>query len=157
MEHCIYLNLINFSEYIILYLNCFVEKLELSIIFLKNLTSENKKTYTILVGLAYKSIIKLGIADQQQKSGGGKMNDEEQERKITVIEQRQATMESDIKEIKTDVKEMPDKIVLKINESVDMKIKLAIAETEKKYMGKFIALLIGLIGEGVGLIISFIK
>ena len=43
------------------------------------------------------------------------------------------------------------------NESVDMKIKLAIAETEKKYMGKFIALLIGLIGEAVGLIISFIK
>ena len=85
------------------------------------------------------------------------MNDEEQERKITVIEQRQATMESDIKEIKTDVKEMPDKIVSKINESVDMKIKLAIAETEKKYMGKFIALLIGLIGEAVGLIISFIK
>ena len=31
------------------------------------------------------------------------------------------------------------------------------AETEKKYMGKFIALLIGLIGEAVGLIISFIK
>ena len=78
------------------------------------------------------------------------MNDEVQEAKISA-------MECDIKEIKTDVKEMPDKIVLKINESVDMKIKLAIAETEKKYMGKFIALLIGLIGEGVGLIISFIK
>ena len=78
------------------------------------------------------------------------MNDEVQEAKISA-------MECDIKEIKTDVKEMPDKIVLKINESVDMKIKLAIAETEKKYMGMFIALLIGLIGEGVGLIISFIK
>ena len=85
------------------------------------------------------------------------MTEEEQERKITVIEQRQATMESDIKEIKTDVKEMPDKIASKINESVDMKIKLAISETEKKYMGKFIALLIGLITEGIGLIISFIK
>ena len=85
------------------------------------------------------------------------MTEEEQVQKITVIEQRQATMESDIKEIKTDVKEMPEKIVQKINESVDTKIKLAIAETEKKYMGKFIALLIGLIGEGVGLIISFIK
>ena len=56
-----------------------------------------------------------------------------------------------------DIKEMPDLIVKKVNESVDMKIKLAIAETEKKYMGKFIALLIGLIGEAVGLIISFIK
>ena len=92
------------------------------------------------------------------------MNDEEQERKITVIEQRQATMESDIKEIKTDVKEMPDLIVKKVNESTDLKLQLIkaemenrLSETEKKYMGKFIALLIGLIGEAVGLIISFIK
>ena len=74
-----------------------------------------------------------------------------------VIETRFTTMESDIKEIKQDVKNMPEQIVSKINESVDMKIKLAISETEKRYMGKFIALLIGLIGEGVGLIISFIK
>ena len=74
-----------------------------------------------------------------------------------LIEQRFTTMECDIKEIKENVKEMPEKIAQKINESVDMKIKLAIAETEKKYMGKFIALLIGLIGEGVGLIISFIR
>ena len=78
------------------------------------------------------------------------MTEEVQEAKISA-------MECDIKEIKEDVKNMPDKIVTKINESVDMKIKLAISETEKKYMGKFIALLIGLIGEGVGLIISFIK
>ena len=84
------------------------------------------------------------------------MNDEEQERKITVIEQRQATMESDIKEIKTDVKGMPDKIVLKINESVDMKIKLAISETEKKYQAKLIGLLIAILGEGVALLIKFI-
>jgi hypothetical protein len=55
------------------------------------------------------------------------------------------------------LKNIPDEVARKVNESVDMKIKLAIAETEKKYMGKFIALLIGLIGEGVGLIISFIK
>ena len=74
-----------------------------------------------------------------------------------LIESRFTTMESDIKEIKENVKEMPEKIAQKINESVDMKIKLAIAETEKKYMGKFIALLIGLIGEGVGLIISFLR
>ena len=78
------------------------------------------------------------------------MNDELQEAKISA-------MECDIKEIKQDIKEMPDLIVKKVNESVDMKIKLAIVETEKKYMGKFIALLIGLIGEAVGLIISFIK
>ena len=78
------------------------------------------------------------------------MTEELQEAKITA-------MESDIKEIKNDIKGMPEEIANKINTSVDMKIKLAIAETEKKYMGKFIALLIGLIGEGVGLIISFIK
>ena len=74
-----------------------------------------------------------------------------------LIEARFTSMESDIKEIKQDVKDMPQQIANKINESVDMKIKRAIAETEKKYMGKFIALLIGLIGEGVGLIISFIR
>lgn len=74
-----------------------------------------------------------------------------------LIESRFSTMECDIKEIKQDIKLMPDQIAQKVNESVDMKIKLAIAETEKKYMGKFIALLIGLIGEAVGLIISFIR
>lgn len=72
-------------------------------------------------------------------------------------EQRVAAMESDIKEIKDDVKNMPDKIVNRINESVDMKIKLAITETEKKYQAKLIGLLLAIIGEGVGLIISFFK
>lgn len=74
-----------------------------------------------------------------------------------IIEEKVKQMESDIKEIKTDLKNIPGEVARKVNESVDMKIKLAIAETEKKYMGKFIALLIGLIGEAVGLIISFIK
>ena len=74
-----------------------------------------------------------------------------------VTEQRVAAMESDIKEIKDDVKSMPDKIVNRINESVDMKIKLAISETEKKYQAKLIGLLLAIIGEGVGLIISFFK
>lgn len=78
------------------------------------------------------------------------MTEEVQEAKISA-------MECDIKEIKQDIKDMPDLIVKKVNENTDMKIKLAIAETEKKYMGKFIALLIGLIGEGIGLIFSFIK
>ena len=78
------------------------------------------------------------------------MTEELQEAKIT-------TMESDIKEIKTDIKNMPDIIVNKVNESVDMKIKLAISETEKKYQAKLIALLLGLITEGVGLVISFLK
>ncbi len=79
----------------------------------------------------------------------------EEEEKVT--RQRVAAMESDIKEIKEDVKCMPDKIVNRINESVDMKIKLAISETEKKYQAKLIGLLLAIIGEGVGLIISFFK
>ena len=74
-----------------------------------------------------------------------------------LIEARFKNMENDIKEIKQDVKNMPDEIANKVNESVDIKIKLAISETEKKYMGKFIALLIAVIGEAVGLIISVIR
>ena len=78
------------------------------------------------------------------------MTEEVQEAKIS-------TMECDIKEIKKDVKDMPDLIVRKVNESVDMKIKLAITETEKKYQAKLIGLLLGIIAEGVGLVISFLR
>lgn len=77
--------------------------------------------------------------------------------KFTAMEQRVAAMENDIKEIKTDVKSMPDQIASRINESIDMKIKLAITETEKKYQAKLIGLLLAIIGEGVGLVISFLK
>lgn len=66
-------------------------------------------------------------------------------------------MESDIKEIKSDLKELPEVVAKKINESVDMKIRLAISETEKKYQLKFITLLLAIIGEGIGLVLSFIK
>ena len=64
-------------------------------------------------------------------------------------------MEQDLKEIKDDVKAMPDQIAAKINESVDLKIKLALAETEKKYQAKFISMLLAIIAEGLGLIVSF--
>lgn len=73
-----------------------------------------------------------------------------------VIEAKVATMESDIREIKEDVKNMPDQIAAKISSDVDLKIKLAISETESKYQQKFIAMLLGLILEGLGLIASFI-
>ena len=86
------------------------------------------------------------------------------EQRIAITEQRVAAMESDIKEIKTDVKNMPDVIATRVNESIDMKIKLAMSETdrkisevEKKYQSKLIALLLGIIGEGIGLVISFLK
>ena len=73
-----------------------------------------------------------------------------------VIEAKVATMESDIREIKEDVKNMPGQIAAKISSDVDLKIKLAISETESKYQQKFIAMLLGLILEGLGLIASFI-
>ncbi|MBP5793055.1 MAG: hypothetical protein J6W46_05360 [Spirochaetaceae bacterium] len=79
------------------------------------------------------------------------------ESKVEAMEQRVAAMESDIKEIKTDVKSMPEQIANRINESIDMKIKLAISETEKKYQAKLIGLLLAIIGEGIGLVISFLK
>ena len=84
------------------------------------------------------------------------MDDEIKQSKLLTMEAKVTTMESDIKEIKADVKNMPEQIVKEINENVDMKIKLAISETEKKYQGKFIAMLLAIIGEAAGLIISFI-
>jgi hypothetical protein len=74
-----------------------------------------------------------------------------------MVEARITTMESSINEIKDNLKTLPDTIADKINENVDMKIKLAISETEKKYQSKLIGLLIAIIGEGVGLVISFLK
>ena len=74
-----------------------------------------------------------------------------------MVEARITTMESSINEIKDNLKTLPDTIANKINENVDMKIKLAISETEKKYQSKLICLLIAIIGEGVGLVISFLK
>lgn len=65
------------------------------------------------------------------------------------------SMEQDLKEIKDDLKAMPEQIATKINESVDLKIKLALAETEKKYQAKFISMLLAIIAEGIGLIFSF--
>ena len=73
-----------------------------------------------------------------------------------VITERVKQVEADIREIKDDLKTMPDKIAQKVNESVDIKIKLAIAETEKKYQAKLIGLLIAILGEGVALLIKFI-
>ena len=73
-------------------------------------------------------------------------------------------MESDIKEIKSDVKNMPEVIVNKVNESVDLKLQLAtkdmekqVSELEKKYQAKLIGILLSIIAEGVGLVIAFLK
>ena len=74
-----------------------------------------------------------------------------------LIKAKVETMEKDISEIKQDLKNLPDQIAKKINENVDMKIKLAIAETEKKYQSKLIGLLIAIIGEAIGLAVSFFR
>lgn len=74
-----------------------------------------------------------------------------------MMETKVLVMETDLKEIKQDLKTLPEQIAAKINETVDMKIRLAISETEKKYQMKFIALLLAVIGEGAGLIMSFFK
>lgn len=74
-----------------------------------------------------------------------------------MIEAKVATMESDIKEIKQDVKDMPDQIANKLEGSIDIKIKLAISEAEKKYQGKFIGLLVTMLLEAIGLIITFLR
>lgn len=76
------------------------------------------------------------------------MTAEEMKAKVTQMEQ-------DLKEIKDDLKNMPEQIASKINENVELKIRLAISEAEKKYQLKFIGMLLGIIGEAVGLIISF--
>lgn len=77
------------------------------------------------------------------------MTAEEMKVKVTAMEQ-------DLKEIKDDLKAMPEQIATKINESVDLKIKLALAEAEKKYQAKFISMLLAIIAEGIGLIFSFL-
>lgn len=73
-------------------------------------------------------------------------------------------MESDIKEIKSDVKSMPEVIVNKVNESVDLKLQLVtkemekqISDLEKKYQAKLIGILLSIIAEGIGLVIAFLK
>jgi regulator of replication initiation timing len=76
------------------------------------------------------------------------MTAEEMKAKVT-------SMEQDLKEIKNELKAMPEEIATRINESVDLKIKLALAETEKKYQAKFISMLLAIMAEGIGLIISF--
>ena len=40
-----------------------------------------------------------------------------------MIEAKVSEMENDIKEIKADIKDMPEKISVKINENIDIKIK----------------------------------
>lgn len=84
------------------------------------------------------------------------MDEKEFGAKVSTMETRVTAMECDIKEIKTDIKNMPEQIANRINESIDMKIKLAISETEKRYQAKLIGLLLAIIGEGIGLVVSFI-
>lgn len=73
-----------------------------------------------------------------------------------LIEAKIATMEEDIRDIKADIKNMPEMIAEKVNTNIDLKIKLAISETEKKYQSKLIGLLIAIVGEAIALIVKFV-
>ena len=62
-----------------------------------------------------------------------------------VMEAKVTTMECDIKEIKSDIKNMPKEVVKEMESTIDMKIQLAVAEmnnniseVEKKYQMKII-------------------
>jgi len=74
-----------------------------------------------------------------------------------VLKSKVATMENDIREIKEEMKSLPDSIAQKLDATMDLKIKLAISEVEKKYQGKFITLLLAIISEGVGLVFTIFK
>lgn len=74
-----------------------------------------------------------------------------------MLKAKVTTMENDIKEIKNEVRSIPDTVALKLDATMDLKIKLAIAESEKKFQAKFITMLLAVIGEGIGLVVSFIK
>lgn len=74
-----------------------------------------------------------------------------------VLKAKVAAMENDIKEIKAEVKGLPDLVAHKLDDTMDLKIKLAISEVEKKYQAKFISMLLAIISEGIGLVFAIIK
>lgn len=74
-----------------------------------------------------------------------------------VMKIKVATMENDIKEIKDEVKLLPDIVASKVEQTVELKIKLAISESEKRAQAKFITMLLAIIGEGISLVVAFIK
>lgn len=74
-----------------------------------------------------------------------------------VLKAKVAAMENDIKEIKAEVKGLPEQVAQKLDTTMDLKIKLAISEVEKKYQAKFISMLLAIISEGIGLVFAIIK
>ena len=66
-------------------------------------------------------------------------------------------MQKDIDDINAKLDKMPDVIIGRINETMDLKIQIAIGNLEKKYLLKFIAMLLGLFSEGAGLIFALVK
>lgn len=61
-----------------------------------------------------------------------------------------------ISAIETKLDNLPDIIANKISETMDLKIKVAVAQVENKFQGKINYMLFLCIGELVGLVVSFI-
>lgn len=74
-----------------------------------------------------------------------------------MLKAKVTTMEKDIQEIKSEVKGLPDQVAAKLDATMDLKIKLAITEMERKYQAKFISMLLAIISEGIGLAFAFLK
>ena len=66
-------------------------------------------------------------------------------------------MQGDITEIKEQLKELPNEIAGKINETLELKMEIKVQDLEKRFYKWVTGLSIGIISCLVGLIISFIK
>lgn len=74
-----------------------------------------------------------------------------------VLKEKVLAMENDIKDIKSEVKGLPDQIAQKLDATMDLKIELSITKLERKYQAKFITMLLAIISEGLGLAFALIK
>lgn len=73
-----------------------------------------------------------------------------------LVEAQITDIKKDISELKEEVRKLPAQITNSLSENIDLKIQLKIKEAETKYMGALITLGIGVLGELIGLVVSFI-
>lgn len=74
-----------------------------------------------------------------------------------VLKEKVLSMENDIKDIKSEIKGLPDQVAQKLDATMDLKIELSITKLERKYQAKFITMLLAIISEGLGLAFALIK
>lgn len=61
-----------------------------------------------------------------------------------------------ITQLETKIDNLPDLIITKLSETMDLKIKLAISELENRLHSKLTGLMITCIGELIGLILCYV-